>query len=135
MNSERIDERCARGTESFMEQFLPHRAAQANAHGNARQPLRVIKFGGTSLKDAACILKAIEIIRRSSTEGDVVVVVSAMGGVTNKLIYAATRSAAGDRSQASTILDELRRQHYTVANVLIHSGVERDRIGSKMRSL
>src|SRR6267142_325372 len=62
-----------------------------------RRPLRVMKFGGTSVGDASCIEKVVEIIREASQECDVVVVVSAMSSVTNKLIEAATQSEAGNR--------------------------------------
>ena len=41
--------------------------------------------------------KVVEIIRAASRESDIVVVVSAMSGVTNKLIEAATQSEAGNR--------------------------------------
>jgi len=63
--------------------------------------LRVMKFGGTSVGDAACIQRVAKIVSDASREGPVVVVVSAMSGVTNKLIEAATRSEAGDHDQAN----------------------------------
>ncbi len=61
-----------------------------------KKPLRVMKFGGTSVGDAACIGRAAQIVKEASREGPIVVVVSAMGGVTNKLIEAAKRAEASE---------------------------------------
>ena len=135
MSSEQADGRFARDTDSFLEHFVPHRAVHDPECKGARPSLRVMKFGGTSVGDAACIRRVVEIIQNASTKGDLVVVVSAMSGVTNKLIEAATRSAARDRGQAGGILKELCRQHETAAKALIHSEPERDRIGRKTTEL
>ena len=48
--------------------------------------LQVMKFGGTSVGNAECIRRAAEILARAAGDGSVVAVVSAMGGVTNRLI-------------------------------------------------
>ena len=55
------------------------------------KPVRVMKFGGTSVGDASCIARAARIIAQASREASLVVVVSAMSGVTNRLVKAATR--------------------------------------------
>jgi aspartokinase len=92
-----------------------------------------MKFGGTSVGDASCIAKVAEIIRAASQESSIVVVVSAMAGVTNKLIEAARLSEAGDSKAVATIFEGLRKQHDAVVDVLIPSAVERNRIRRKMR--
>ena len=92
-----------------------------------------MKFGGTSVGDASCIKKVINIIRDASRESDIVVVVSAMSGVTNMLIEAAIQSEAGNREAVDTILAELRNRHATAVHVLIHSDTERSRIGERMQ--
>ncbi len=94
-----------------------------------------MKFGGTSLGDALCIAKVVEIVRTASLESEVVVVVSAMNGVTNKLLEAATRSELGERTPVGALLDELRQQHEAAVNALIHSPAERNRINLKMKEL
>ncbi len=94
----------------------------------AGQFLRVMKFGGTSVGDADCIERVVEIIQSSSRESDLVVVVSAMSGVTNRLTEAATQSEAGDRETVTTIFDGLRKQHMAAAVSLIHSVEERNQI-------
>jgi len=57
-----------------------------------------MKFGGTSVGDASCIARVVQIVRAATRECSVAVVVSAMSGVTNKLVDAATFSEAGMRS-------------------------------------
>ncbi len=62
-----------------------------------KEKIRVMKFGGTSVGDATRIRRAAEIVAAAAKDGSVVAVVSAMGGVTNRLIEAAQASAAGNR--------------------------------------
>lgn len=100
-----------------------------------RKELRVMKFGGTSLGDASCIRKAVKIVCASCGSGDLVVVVSAMSGVTNSLIHAAKLSAVGERQQVSAILRMLRTQHETAASELLSSPAERNRLNSRIRVL
>ncbi len=100
-----------------------------------KKPLVVMKFGGTSVGDASCIKRVAEIIRTASRQSNVVVVVSAMSGVTNKLLEAATNSETGDRSQVTAILQELRKQHNAVASELIRSTTGRNRIDRKVHGL
>ncbi len=90
--------------------------------------LRIMKFGGTSVGDAGRIERVVEIITASSPQSKLVVVVSAMRGVTNKLIEAASRAEAGDRKTVASIFDDLRKQHITAAGLLIQSMQERERI-------
>jgi aspartokinase/homoserine dehydrogenase 1 len=57
----------------------------------------VMKFGGTSLGDGEAINRAVDIVIQTLKEtGQVVVVVSAMSGVTDTLLSAATSAAQGD---------------------------------------
>jgi len=91
---------------------------------NLNKPLRIMKFGGTSVGNASCIQKVVEIIRTASGKGDLVVVVSAMAGVTNRLIDAAAQSEAGNRAAGTAIFDELRKQHSFAASALLDSPAE-----------
>jgi len=100
-----------------------------------KKPLVVMKFGGTSVGDASCINRVLEIVRSASRASNLVVVVSAMSGVTNRLLEAATHSETGDHNQAATILEELRKQHDAVASALICSAVARSRIDRKLRGI
>lgn len=91
-----------------------------------RRPLQVMKFGGTSVADAACIRNVVKIVKKDSAKNNVVVVVSAMSGVTNKLVDAAARSESGDGASAAAILAELRTRHFAAAEALIAAGARRD---------
>jgi bifunctional aspartokinase / homoserine dehydrogenase 1 len=95
---------------------------------NVNRPLRVVKFGGTSVGDAPRIRKVVEIVRDAARESDLVVVVSAMSGVTNKLVEAAAHSESGNREAVERIFEELRERHRAVVGALIHSAPVRSRI-------
>ena len=135
MSSERTNKKFVIDGKPFLEQMPVHTLRSAHPHGAVRRRLRVMKFGGTSVGDAACIRRVVDIVRRSSAESDIVVVVSAMSGVTNKLIDAATRSESGDCRTASKVLEEVQQQHETALETLIRSDAERERIGGLMRDL
>lgn len=99
------------------------------------KPLQVMKFGGTSVGDASCIRRVVEIIRTSSRECSIAVVVSAMSGVTNRLIEAANQSKSGKEAAVTAILDQLRRQHGEVVAALIQSAEERRPLEGKLHDL
>ena len=84
-----------------------------------KEKIRVMKFGGTSVGDATRIRRAAEIVAAAAKEGSVVAVVSAMGGVTNRLIEAAQASAAGNRDTAVQIAETLRKQHQQAVEDLV----------------
>ena len=84
-----------------------------------QRQLRVMKFGGTSVGDAECIRRVAEIIADAALEGPIVAVISAMFGVTDRLIQAAHCAATGDTIVASEIATALRDSHYAVLDVLI----------------
>ncbi len=94
-----------------------------------------MKFGGTSLADASTIEKALDIIRIAATETRVVVVVSAMSGVTNKLLEAAVQSERRELASVAAILEGLRKQHDAAVDGLIHSRGWRKRLHEKVRQL
>ena len=56
--------------------------------------MKVLKFGGTSVADAKNINKVIDIILEN--ERNTVVIVSALGGITDELIKLATLASKGD---------------------------------------
>lgn len=70
----------------------------------------VMKFGGTSVESQQAIARVTQIVR-SYEHRHPVVVVSAMGKTTNKLLAAAREAAAGRRDQALALVDELRAHH------------------------
>jgi aspartokinase/homoserine dehydrogenase 1 len=86
--------------------------------------LCVMKFGGTSVGDASCVRRAADIVKSAAVRGPVVVVVSAMSGVTNRLIQAAHRAEAGEQDFL-TLTDDLRKQHLTALDGLVHNAQKR----------
>ncbi len=124
-----------RSSEFSSERHSHSRFAPSRFRDPEMKALRVMKFGGTSVADAACIAGVVEIIRSAALESDVVVVVSAMSGVTNQLVAAASHAQAGDGQTAAAILEQLHRQHETAAHCLIGSGAERSRIVKLMQEL
>ena len=73
--------------------------------------LQVMKFGGTSVGDAACIARTAQIIAKAAKENSCIAVVSAMSGVTNRLIEAAKKAQTGNKGEAAAVVDGLRQQH------------------------
>ncbi len=78
----------------------------------------VMKFGGTSLGDGEAINRAVDIVIQTLKDkgGGVVVVVSAMSGVTDTLLSAATSAAQGDAEtfrRARWALSDRHRQALT----------------------
>lgn len=78
---------------------------------------RVIKFGGTSLGDARRIARATDAVRAARAEGAVAVVVSAMAGVTNRLV-SIVDAAAVEPTAARKALADLLDEHRAVAREL-----------------
>lgn len=104
-------------------------------HTNPKKSLCVMKFGGTSVADASCVERVAEIVWAASRTANIVVVVSAMSGVTNKLIEAATSSGAGNRERSLTIFEGLQKRHQEVASALIHSTETRQQISRRLKVL
>jgi aspartokinase/homoserine dehydrogenase 1 len=84
-----------------------------------KSKVQVMKFGGTSVGDASCISRSAQIVARAAGEHAVVVVVSAMSGVTNRLIDAARRAETGDREAGTSLVASLRQQHEAVLAALV----------------
>ncbi|SEA53750.1 aspartate kinase [Arachidicoccus rhizosphaerae] len=77
----------------------------------------VLKFGGSSVASADNIRKVAEIVQASEAS-QVVVVVSALGGMTNELLALGTKAADGDENYKGH-LDELRERHLNVVKSLL----------------
>lgn len=92
-----------------------------------KKPLIVMKFGGTSVGNAERMKSVAELVAGYAKEMEVVVVVSAMGGVTDILIRAANQAAKGDRENSKAVRQELARKHRTVADQLL-SPAEQEKV-------
>jgi aspartate kinase len=89
-----------------------------------------MKFGGTSVGDAACIRRAAEIVAGAARERPVVAVVSAMSGVTNKLLAAAEAAKRGDETAGDRLAAELRAQHEAACAELVSDPARRAAINA-----
>jgi len=118
-------------SEFLSDRSSQRRAAPMQIRQTAGRPLRVMKFGGTSIGDASCVSKVIDIIESASLYSDPVVVVSAMAGVTDRLIDAALQSEAGNHSAAAAILAELQKKHDLEAEKLLTSSSGLDYLRQK----
>jgi aspartate kinase len=78
----------------------------------------VMKFGGTSVESAAAIERVANIVR-SRLELRPLVVVSAMGKTTNRLLAAADKAAASNVEDALRDLEELQEYHRREAGAVI----------------
>ena len=62
----------------------------------SKRPLVVMKFGGTSVGNAERMQNVAKLVAEHAQHAELAVVVSAMGGVTDMLIRAATEASTGD---------------------------------------
>jgi bifunctional aspartokinase / homoserine dehydrogenase 1 len=80
--------------------------------------VRVMKFGGSSVADAARIRAVIDIVTAAAATDHVLLVFSAMKGITDQLLTAAEQAAAGNpefRQQS----DQIRNRHLEVIDQLL----------------
>jgi aspartate kinase len=95
----------------------------------------VMKFGGTSVADRAAIGRLISIVRaarqaaiqpESTDWRGPIVVVSALGGATDRLLGVAAESGAGDIDGAREHVKALRARHHEVAGVITEDTERRE---------
>ena len=85
--------------------------------------LDVFKFGGTSLGSAERIAQAAQLVRRQTAIGQVVVVVSAMAGVTEDLIRAAAAASRHETELWQRLGERMHEKHLRTCRELL-SGEE-----------
>ncbi|MBQ3925470.1 MAG: bifunctional aspartate kinase/homoserine dehydrogenase I [Bacteroidaceae bacterium] len=78
--------------------------------------MKVLKFGGTSVGSVESILNLKRIVE--SQEEPVIVVVSALGGITDKLIGTSKLAVAGDAAYVSAY-DEMVERHHQMIDAII----------------
>lgn len=78
----------------------------------------VMKFGGTSVESAAAITRVAGIVK-ARLDRKPLVVVSAMGKTTNRLLAAADKAAAGNLADALNDLEELCEFHRREASAIV----------------
>ena len=82
--------------------------------------MNIMKFGGSSLADAESLRRAARIVA-AKTQVPLVVVVSAMGGTTDRLVKITSAAAASDQVEATRLVEDLKKYHQTEAHLVIES--------------
>lgn len=80
--------------------------------------MQVLKFGGSSVANAANIHKVIAIVQRAVKKEPTVLVVSALGGVTDSLLRVGHLASTADESY-KTLLKELEKRHLDTVRDLL----------------
>jgi aspartokinase/homoserine dehydrogenase 1 len=92
----------------------------------SRPLLEIWKFGGASLADAAAVRHAIGLVL--GHRGPLVVVPSALAGVTDQLLDGGRRAAAGDAEVGGQVAAAFLRRHRDLAMELVPAGKARRKI-------
>ena len=78
--------------------------------------MKVMKFGGTSVGSAAAMLKVKQIVEQSNEP--TIVVVSAMGGITDRLIRTAKMASSGDEGYFAELQFIIDKHHSTIEELM-----------------
>ena len=92
--------------------------------------MKVLKFGGTSVGSAESILNVKKIVESQSEP--VIVVVSALGGITDKLIKTSQLAVEGDASYQESF-KEIVERHEDMVNTVIPAGKKRENLMAVVR--
>ena len=87
--------------------------------------MKVIKFGGTSVGSVESILSVKRIVERQTEP--VIVVVSALGGITDKLIRTSQMAVEGDQLYQKSF-EEIKTRHEEMVTAIIPAGKKRDNL-------
>ncbi len=94
--------------------------------------MKVLKFGGSSVGSVESILNVKNIVENQNEP--VIVVVSALGGVTDQLIRTAQQAVAGDVAYL-TAYAEIAQRHHTMIDAVITAGPQHDTLTRKIDNL
>ena len=78
----------------------------------------VLKFGGTSVANAQNIQKVINIVNQKASNNKLAVVVSALSGVTDRLINASHQAASKEESYKISV-EEIKQKHFDAISELV----------------
>jgi len=109
--------------------------AMVSTTPSVRESLVAFKFGGSSLLGAERMLHAAGLVRPVAQLMQVVVVVSAMKGVTDRLLAIAQAVSEGQNQRARAEAEALLRSHLDVLRDLSLDPDNHDRIARELQSL
>ena len=81
--------------------------------------MKVLKFGGTSVGSVESILSLKRIVENEAKNGSVIVVVSALGGLTDKLIATSKLAQQGDEQWEQEYEAIVRRHHQMIESIIL----------------
>ena len=96
--------------------------------------MKVLKFGGTSVGSVESILSLKDIVEKEAKKQPVIVVVSALGGITDKLLLTSRLALAGDeryREEFDAIVD----RHHKMIDTIITDPQDRERLFNTIDAL
>ncbi len=111
------------------------KSQEATSLGCCRKEIVAFKFGGTSLLGAARMLHAAELVKPVAENSNVVVVVSAMKGVTDRLLGIAQFLADRQNYRARVEAELVLRVHHDALLELGLEAVAHDRVSRELDSL
>ncbi|MFZ1529687.1 MAG: bifunctional aspartate kinase/homoserine dehydrogenase I [Ferruginibacter sp.] len=80
--------------------------------------MQVLKFGGSSVANAENIKKVIAVVQQKAATGNTIVVVSALGGITDLLLHCSEMASTGDEAYKQKLLDAELRHLNTVKELV-----------------
>lgn len=80
--------------------------------------MQVLKFGGTSVANADNINRVVAIVQKTLQRDKAIVVISALGGVTDSLLQSGALAAAGDENYKE-VLQKIEHRHLEAVKALI----------------
>ena len=80
--------------------------------------MKVLKFGGTSVGSVKSILSLKRIVENEARKQPIVVVVSALGGITDKLIATSKMAVEGDEGWKVSYQDMVNRHHKMIDTII-----------------
>ncbi|MBO1362452.1 bifunctional aspartate kinase/homoserine dehydrogenase I [Prevotella sp. A2931] len=96
--------------------------------------MKVLKFGGTSVGSVKSILSLKKIVEKEARQQPVIVVVSALGGMTDKLLYTAQLALNGDQGW-KTEFDAMVDRHHKMIDTIISDPSSRENLFNTVDSL
>ena len=96
--------------------------------------MKVLKFGGTSVGSVKSILSLKKIVETEARTQPVIVVVSALGGITDKLIATSQMALKGDKRYREEF-DAIVERHHQMIDTIITDPTKRENLFQRVDSL
>ncbi|MCR5076969.1 MAG: bifunctional aspartate kinase/homoserine dehydrogenase I [Prevotella sp.] len=96
--------------------------------------MKVLKFGGTSVGSVSSILSLRNIVEKEAKHQPVIVVVSALGGITDQLIASSQLALKGDESWKAEY-DKMVDRHHKMIDTIITDPHDREALFNKVDTL